>query len=542
MATDEIRITLSPLDYIPPRNYVRIIFPIPIKSGVKDVVIFDDLLEALHKTFVQEPWLSGKVFRQPLDAPGWRPGQLEIRHRPYPKDGERPHQLRYQKLHTDMTYNDLRQAGFPSGIWPEQHLLQAPILGEVDVAGADIFLAQANFLSGGILLGMTCCHAAADGSSMLNLTQVWAENFRELHARDAGGKIAPSHFAPSDNDRSLAEAIWQRDGAVSRGPSTNDHWLRTLACLDANYPGEDPTGATQKAAIAATAAATNGAANGHITNGHAHREMINKIMFLSSSALTALRHECSLEPLPPNSPPLSFGDCINALFWRGMMRARFNAAQARHLTLDPTSVFESPVDVRNVFGSSFPPNYMGNCWLLNSARMPLDELIAPSTSLGRVAQGLRKGAANVDTESVFAAYSLLRDVDDFSKIQGRFVERADSADILLSNIMHLPLASINFGERYFGNGGVPHTMRILHGDYKEGVRLGHVLPRSTKHGGVELSVNLFADEWRWLEGDGEVGRFLITIEKEEGGGDEDDDEGEEGDGVGDECYQWARSM
>ena len=501
MASDETRITLSPLDYIPPRNYVRIILPIPLKPGVEDTTVFDDLREALHKTFVQEPWLSGKVFRQSPDTPGWRPGQLEIRHRPYSLDRERPHQLKYLKLDTDMTYAKFREAGFPSGVWPEQHLLQAPILGEVDVAGADIILGQANFLPGGILLGVTTCHAAADGSSILNITQMWAENFRELHERDVGGKIASSRFAPSDNDRALAEKIWQREGAL-RGPN-NDTWLRTLACLDADYPGEDTTGATQKTAIAK--------ANGH-TNGHTDREMLNKIMFMSSSDLTALRKECALEPLPPGSSPLSISDAINALFWRGFMRARVNAAKARSVTLDSISVFESPVDVRDAFGTDFPPNYLGNCWLLNSARIPLEELIAPSTSLGRVAQAVRQGAANVETKSVHAAYSLLRSTFDLSKVQGRFVERPDSADILLSNIMNLPLGAINFGERYFGNGGVPHTMRILHGDYKEKVRLGHVLPRNPKHGGVEFSINLFEDEWEFLEGDEEVERYLMVIE------------------------------
>ncbi|KAI4090601.1 MAG: hypothetical protein LQ344_004648 [Seirophora lacunosa] len=521
MASEETCITLSPLDYIPPRNYVRIIFPIPLTPDVEHTIVFNDLREALHKTFVQEPWLSGKVFRQPLDAEGWRPGQLEIRHHPYPSDGERPHQLKYMKLDTKPTYNELRAAGFPSGIWPEQHLLQAPILGEVDVAGADILLAQANFLPGGMLLGMTTCHAAADGSSMLNITKMWAENFRELHERDAGGKIAPSHFSPSDNDRQLAEKIWQRDGTLSRDAS-NDPWLRTLACLDADYPGEDPTGKTQKAAIAA-AANPNGKTH-NLTNGQTSRPMINKIMFMSSHDLTSLRQTCALEPLPPNSSPLSISDAINALFWRGLMRVRAQAAKARSQDLDPISVFESPVDVRDVFGKDFPPTYMGNCWLLNSARMPLSELIAPSTPLGRVAQSLRQGAANVDISAVHAAYALLRSTPDLSKIQGRFVERPDSADILLSNIMHLPLAEINFGDRYFGNGGVPHTMRILHGDYTEGVRLGHVLPRSAKHGGVELSVNLFADEWACLEGGEEVGRYMMVIEPEElngrGGGED----------------------
>ncbi|KAF7504197.1 hypothetical protein GJ744_002616 [Endocarpon pusillum] len=64
MKSQEIHITLNPLDYVPPRNYVRLLFPFVLKPGVDDKVVFNDLREALHKTFVQQPWLSGKLFRQ----------------------------------------------------------------------------------------------------------------------------------------------------------------------------------------------------------------------------------------------------------------------------------------------------------------------------------------------------------------------------------------------------------------------------------------------------------------------------------------------
>ncbi|KAK3168673.1 hypothetical protein OEA41_005121 [Lepraria neglecta] len=466
MASDEIHIVLSPLNYVPPRNYVRLLFPLSLNPGVDEKVVFNDLREALHKTFVQEPWVSA---RDPAPS--------------YPPDGPRPYQLKYQRLDTDWTYTDLRDAGFPSGIFDEQLLLDAPRVGDVDVGGAQIFVGQANFLEGGLLLGMTFVHAATDAMAMLNIQKLWAENFRELHERDAGGKIAPSRFTATDNDRTLPEKLWQR-GTGGRGPSRNpdDPWLRGLACLDSNYPGDvDVTGATQRAAAAAAVATAK--VNGHTTNGddkpttngshHSPRTMLNRVMFLSSEDLSALGKECALEPLPPGASPLSISDTINAIFWR---------------------------------------DYLGNCFLLNTARMPLAKLVAPSTPLGRIAQALRQGAAGVDSGAVHDAHALLRSTPDLSRVQGRFVERPKSADLLLSNVIALPMSEIKFRGRYFGNGGTPHALRVLHGPYAPDVRLGHVLPRNPKHGGVELSVNLFEDEMVYLDADEEFGRYLVTIE------------------------------
>jgi trichothecene 3-O-acetyltransferase len=504
MALDEIHVTLNSLDYIPPRNYVRVVFPFPLKPGVEDKVVFNDLHEALHKTFVQEPWVSGKVFRQALDTPGWRPGQLEICYRPYSLDGPRPYQLRYQQLDTDWTYADLRDSGFPSDIFPEELLLNAPRLGDVDVAGADIFLAQANFLQGGLLLGMTASHAAMDAAAMLNITKLWAENFRELHNRDAGGEVAPSRFTPKDRDRTLPDQILEAESG-ERLPSSNsdDSWLRGLVGLDSDYPGEDVTGATQRAAAA------NG--NGDPLPPRHPCVMLNRVMFLSSSDLAALQKECATEPLPAGASPFSVSDAINALLWRGVMKARAAAAAARSSLLDNISVLESPVDVRNAFARDFPPDYLGNCFLLSTARIPLVELIAPSTSLGRIAQVIHQGAARLDSRAVHDAYALLRSTADLARVQGRFVERPESADFLVSNIIFYPMSEINFGDRYFGNGGTPQTLRVLHAQYAPYLRLAHVLPRNASHGGVELSVNLFDEEMVYFEADEEMNKYLVPI-------------------------------
>lgn len=511
MSSDEIHLPLNSLDYIPPHNYVRLVFPLPLKSGIRDEVVFDDLAEALHMTFAQEPWVSGKVFTCPPETPGWRRGQLEIRHRPYSLDESqrRPYQLRYHKLDTPWTYARFRDCGFPSGVFPEELLLlDAPMVGDVDGAGAEVFLAQANFLPGGLLLGLTTFHAATDGAGMLNITKIWAENFRELHnRRDSTQPITPSQatFTDQDRDRSIPDQIWEKEYSNRTYKTNLDHedtWLRALVALG---PDEPNPGKEQKL--------TPSRADGQSSPPQESRSMLNRVMFLSSRDLATLQEVCAAEPSPAGTPPISVNDAIHALLWRTQLRARAAAAAARSRELDATSVFEAPVDVRDAFGPGFPPAYAGNCWLLATASMPLAELLAPGTTLGRIAQVLRRGAARLDRRAIHDAYALLRAAGrDLSRVQGRFVDRLDSADFLVSNMIFFPMSEISFGDRYFGNGGTPQAVRVLHGQYAPHVRLGHVLPRNISHGGVEISVNLFDDEMVYLDADEEVNRYLVTIE------------------------------
>ncbi|KAL2871189.1 uncharacterized protein BJX67DRAFT_377792 [Aspergillus lucknowensis] len=521
-------ITLNPLDYIPPRNYVRVLFPFPLDPGVEYSVVYDDLQKSLRKTFVQEPWASGKIFRQPTTAADWRPGQFEIRfQQPDPAgDGPPPHQLHYHELDTDWSYSELREAGFPSEVFPEETLLlAAPRLGDVDAdGGADVLLAQANFLPGGLLLALTTCHAATDGAGMVGLLKLWGENFRELHGRDREGQIAASPFTAEDHDRALPDRIWERTRSASgeagqQAVSDDDPWLRGLVCLDSDYPGDDMPGMTTRPSDSLQPPGVH-AADGS-GSGDGRGRMLNRIMFLSAHDLAALKTECasfvpapsSLESPSESPSPLTVSDAINALLWRTLLRARVAAATTRSPAappMDPISVFESPVDIRSTFGPGFPAHYLGNCFLLNTARMPLADLIAPATPLGLIAHALRQNAARLTPDAVQAAYGVLRATSDLSCVRGRFVERVDSSDLLVSNIMAFPVREIDFGRRY--GSGVPQALRVLHGQYAPFVRLAHILPISHAHGGVEISINLFEDEMGFFDQDDEALRFLVPVE------------------------------
>lgn len=315
----EHHITLSPFDCIAPLNYVRLIFPLPLKPEASEQVVFSELHEALHKTFAQEPWASGKVFRQSPKSPGWRPGQLEIRHDSYPLSAAWPLQLHHKTLETSWTYSELMKQNFPGDAFPEESLLDAPILGDVDGAGADVFLTQANFLPGGLLLGMTACHAATDGAGMFSLTKLWGENFRELHARDAGGVLAPSPFGAGSRDRTAFERSWKKlnDGRGyshaderDHGSDRSDHsWLRGLVCLelDANPVLKSQT----------VQNIPNGNDSNHQTPLHKQtRTMLNRVMVLPNTGLAALRKDCAYST-PPPLPALSTIDAIQALLSHG---------------------------------------------------------------------------------------------------------------------------------------------------------------------------------------------------------------------------------
>src|SRR5207244_8878895 len=113
MASQHIHTTLSPLDHIPPRTYVPFAFYLPLTPDANITTVFDRLHEGLYRTFLQFPWLNGKVYEQALTTTGWRPGQLEIRHLPLDSDGPRPYQFKLNVIEALHDYEELKELGFP---------------------------------------------------------------------------------------------------------------------------------------------------------------------------------------------------------------------------------------------------------------------------------------------------------------------------------------------------------------------------------------------------------------------------------------------
>ncbi|OTA56671.1 hypothetical protein K449DRAFT_375466 [Hypoxylon sp. EC38] len=475
MASEEIHVALTPLDHLHPSNYVKLFYYFPLKPNVSFADIFNDLREALHKTFVQLPWLSGKVYRQEPATSGWRPGQREIRYRPVDTDGPRPYQLHFKELLTEWNYEDLKEDGFPVDAFEHEDLLSTPILGDIEI-GADLVISQANFLPGCCILAVSNCHAALDGPGMITVMKVWAQNYRGLHG-DTGGNVEQEQIPAESSDRTLLDRLWMQKG-IARPSAEADSWTRGLVGI-----GFEPLK--------------------EIITIPPPRVMKQRMFYMSHTNMVALQKECEKKTGPGI---LSSGDTISALLWRCLLKARKYASSGG---LPDNSVLEMPVEARADFSEAVPPSYIGSCCFFNHATLPLADLTSHSTSLSHVAQAIRSVAGRVNTQVMHDAYAVMRDVEDYTLVRQRF-KGVDGADMFITNNLLFPIGDICFGDVGFRNGGRAEELRISMGSYSDFVRVAFIMPRKS-HGGVELNISLFDDEMENLLGDEEFGKFCLPL-------------------------------
>ncbi|RAL06625.1 uncharacterized protein BO97DRAFT_409521 [Aspergillus homomorphus CBS 101889] len=490
MSSEIVHVPLNALDHLHRPNYVKLCYYLPLQPGAKPIDVFEDLGKGLHKTFVQVPWLGGKVFRQSPDAAGYLPGQRELRYKPAaaaPVDGPLPHQLRFNELESDYTFAELREEGFPSDAYDDQELLSVPIEGNLDT-GCDVFVAQANFIPDGCVLCMSTCHAAIDGTAMVTVMKLWADNCRSLY--DANEPVEP--FPAESSDRTLLDKLWipPKGGASLQDA---DAWTRGLVGL---RPSEGSTTPIDF---------QNWFGNDHP---NPPRLMKNRTFYMSAANMTALQKECeeATSEEGANTGPLSGNDVVTALMWRSLVRARAAAADD---TLDEESVLESAIDGRMEFSQSVPPSYLGNITFYNQSAIPVADLLDPAVPLGRVARAIRAGAGRVNSASLHHAYALIKGVADYAQLKPRF-RRTAGADMLISNLLLFPVDEIRFGTQKFGNEGRAEAVRCFNGPFNHVARISFILPRRSK-GGIELAMNLFEEEMDCLLEDDEFNRFCLEL-------------------------------
>ncbi|PGH02439.1 hypothetical protein AJ80_08859 [Polytolypa hystricis UAMH7299] len=490
MASKTVYVALTPLDHLHQPNYVKLCYYLPLKPNVSAQDVYADLSKGLRKTFVQLPWLGGKVHNQAPDTPRWRPGQREIRYEPVSADGPPPHQLRYKELSSDLTYAELKEEGFPSDVFDDEDLLAVPVEGDLE-AGCDIFVAQANFIPGACVLCMSTCHAAIDGTAMVIVMKAWADNCRSLYEEGAEAEQLPVESF----DRNLLDRLWEQEGSRNVPAESADWWTKGLVGLE--FDRSDNEDATTKK--------FNGVLNGYKMPS---RLMTNRTFYMSSANIAALQKECN-DADTDGGDALSSNDVVTALMWRSLVRARAAAASPDDTSLSAESVLESAIDGRTDFSQAVPPSYMGNITFYNQAQLQVADLQDPSVPLGQVARVIRAGAGRVNSASLQEGYSLIRAVPDYRVLRPRF-RRLKGADMLISNLLLFPVNDIVFGSEKFGNSGRAEAVRCFMGQFNHAARVSFVLPRRSA-GGIELSMNLYEEEMDSLLEDDDFGRFCLPL-------------------------------
>ncbi|XXH00683.1 hypothetical protein Hte_007033 [Hypoxylon texense] len=495
MSTKTVRITLNPIDHFPPGNYATFSFYIPLRSGVKYTEAYAVLQEGLHRLFVQVPWACGKVYPQPPDTPGWRPGQLEIRYEPVDPDGPRTKELRYHELDTSFTYEDLRELGFPLETFRDEEVMWAPPLPDV-TKGAECFVAQANFLPGGCIVTSAANHYACDGTSYFDLVQMWAAN---CHASQSGKEPPP---APSDasSDRALLDRIWMQENT---GHSIAEIQPVSYRMFDLPLPGSRPASAVDSYKKATTGT-------------QQQQAMRAASFYMSATDFTALQKECHRQ-LGPSSR-VSGNDAVCALVWRCLLKARHAVARraAGRSTEGVEAKLYLTLDARPDFSQALPMTYLGNLSVMNLCSLPLSSLTAAdTTAAAAAARAIREVAESADAAGLMDAWALARDVDDFRELTLRGSSVHDAFDMLISSFLAYPQDAVCWGDGgggggVFGRGGRPDAFRPLMDGFNRFSRLCFVMPRK-RHGGVELVLNLFEDEMQVLLEDEEFTAYASYL-------------------------------
>jgi trichothecene 3-O-acetyltransferase len=125
--SDTLYIPLGPLDHIAPYNIPQSIIYLGLKQNVEPLDTFACLREGLRRTILEAPWLTDRVHFQSRELTGWRPGQLEIRHKSKVHGGKCSYAfeipLRFNELPQSTSYDELREAGFPLDVFDDETLL-----------------------------------------------------------------------------------------------------------------------------------------------------------------------------------------------------------------------------------------------------------------------------------------------------------------------------------------------------------------------------------------------------------------------------------
>ncbi|KAM7185984.1 acetyl-CoA synthetase-like protein [Naviculisporaceae sp. PSN 640] len=502
---------MTEYDQMMPQLYGKMLLYFPLKQGVTFEAAFSQLQEGLARTIRLVPTLDYKVAKTPETAPGYRPGQVELV-APEPEialtEGRPPRQLTFRDLSKELpSFSELKAAHFVHPSVTEARTCDAAFYPSLP---AESFLAQANFIEGGMLLVMCFHHSAYDGSGVVAILRAWGENCRFLQ----GDSTATCSWVdPESSNRSLMQAIFEAEGhAATHKPDGSD----IPASVWDHIPFVPASGAYDPAA-------NTGHPIFHKPLSPAFREppapdarqLETTIFCIPAEKIAQLEAHVASDPaISPLPTPPSISDIIQALFWRATVRARHAVAsqsQSQPIPLDTPSILEIAVDGRAYFSTLLPSTYMGNLMLFNRLPLPLSDLITAdkpnsSGSIAAISQKIRSSASLINAKLFHDAYALSHSpqVSDYSQFKYAFM-RHDGFDLAITNLMLFETGEVlAFGKDLFEdaeateeekakNKGGPAAMRMPHGVQNSAHRLVVIFPLR-KDGGVEILVGTFPEE------------------------------------------------
>jgi hypothetical protein len=392
-------VKLSPIDQIQPRGYIRIILCFPLKELSSISSISQSLELALNATISRWPIFGGTVG---LSNDGIKDGRLEVRYSNPPNHA----QLHVKVLTSEefpYTYVDLSESGMPLLPMNEVLLCSVPPVPQSS-SPVPAALAQANFISGGLLLSICLHHGVTDGR---------------------GAFLFISAFSDACRSGGTATSI----------PCIDPTSLRRTEAFHASLEGAPGSHLAYKSL-------TEGASLGGTLASASEDSITNRLFVFSNARLKQLKESLMAHLPDPVNEWVSTNDCLAALLWSTITRARLPNIFASN-----TSSFAVAVDVRKRANPPLSPTYAGAAVVHSIATSDIPVLTDASTpsQLAQLALKIRKSLHAVDNEYISQTVSLSEAFPDVREF-GFKIAPVYGPDLILTSWKDFSYYGLDFGE------------------------------------------------------------------------------------------------
>ena len=448
---------LSTLEQVSPQAYTRLILCFRLQRGVPQEEVTRILRESLVTTAAKIPVLNS-VAVTVTDSNGRETKDL--------RKAEFDTLIVKDLTDNSLDYDAIRSKDFPSQVFDGETLCRTGVFA-VPGTQVPVFLAQANYIEGGLLLGLSIWHGALDGTAISEVLRQWAQNCRALQDPvDKDHKISTLFAAAFDKSR-LSKV------SVNKKVSIKDH---PEFLLLPEVPTSPPPAATQT--------------------------LKTEIFHISPTSMSDLKDIAS--PKNASSPQkeytwISTHTAISALIWQSVIAATY--AHESPIS-DSVSIFASPLNARIRMEPPLAPDLLASAWCFHDSRLPINTLL--EARLADVALVVRKSTDKIDSEYIDSLITMIDGIQNRSLLLPSVF-----MDVLKTCSMMTSWASFPIYEFDWGNamGGRCERVRTVSSGMFNGMLV--MLPKlpAEMGGGLEIVVGLEDDVMERLKEDRGWTRF-----------------------------------
>jgi hypothetical protein len=420
--------------------YTQICFCYAVPDPFLHSKVIDTLITGLERLSASFPWVAGQVVKE----------DRVFRIKPF----ERIPRLVVKDLGDDPsipTIDDFRNSNFPMSMLDENIIAPRNTLPDGQPT-APVFLVQANFITGGLLLTIVAQHNVMDmtgQSQIMDLLSKACHNEPFTSEEVSNGNLNRRNLFP------LLDNSWQP------GPELDRQIIKPPPESKDNTPPPKCTWT---------------------------------YFAFSATSLSALK---SFASKTLSSGYISTDDALSAFIWQSVLRARLPR-------LDPTasSTFARAVDPRRYLG--IPSEYPGVVQNMAYNTCTLEELL--SLPLGAIASSLR---STVDPKTSDLAYRTRALATFISRHANETVASVTASIDLSTDIMLSSWAKYDCYELDF-NLGLGKPVAVRRPRFTPCESLMYLMPRSTE-GDIALAACLREGDLERLRGDGEWMRYARYV-------------------------------